>query len=275
MAGKSAKTRLARAAVGVALGAVALLATAVGPTRGDAPVRARADRAAHGLKPFASCDPLRAYLRDHRRALASGPVALGASEDSAGTRTGSAPQAEPAGSQTNVQEAGVDEPDLIKSDGETICALAGGRLEAAAAGGPDEGPASLGSLTLPHSADEDASADPQLLLFGDRALVMASSYRGALGPTDAVAAGERYAGASRTLLVEVDVSDPTAMRVLRTMTVDGSLLSPPCRSPSAVTAAPGCRRPSCATVTPALAPARSSSAARRSAAPSASRAPQC
>ena len=68
-----------------------------------------------------------------------------------GNTTGTAPEAATPGaasdsSGTNVQEAGVDEPDIVKSDGSRIFAIAGGRLNAVDARA--DTPALLGSLAL-------------------------------------------------------------------------------------------------------------------------------
>jgi uncharacterized secreted protein with C-terminal beta-propeller domain len=174
-----------------------------------------AGAAGPALKPFSDCDPLRDYLRDHRRQVriadryAPG-VAL---EDSAGAPGASAPQASapaapPSQSGTNVQEQGVDEPDLVKTDGETIFAIAGDELHAVDASSGT--PAEIGSLKLPERAEEGAFPEEfELLLAGDRALVLATS----------------YAAEPRTLLAEIDVSDPTSMRTLNTMSVEGNYVS--------------------------------------------------
>ncbi len=106
-------------------------------------------------------------------------------------------------SPTNVQEAGVDEPDVVKTDGDRIFAVADGRLHAVDVTG--RAPRLLGSLAL---GGEDAW-DHQLFLRDDRILVT----WGAWG-------GDR----DTTVLAEVDASDPAAMRIARTYAVDGYLL---------------------------------------------------
>jgi Beta propeller domain len=108
---------------------------------------------------------------------------------------------------TNVQEVGVDEPDVVKSAGSRIFAIGSGRLHAVHA----DGPRLLGSLTLPGFGHE-------LLLHGDRLLVISHD-----GPT----IGEPrliepvVAEPGVTVLTEVDVSNPAAMRVLRTERIRG------------------------------------------------------
>jgi uncharacterized secreted protein with C-terminal beta-propeller domain len=207
----SSRARLALSAT-----AIGLVFVAASVAIGAAAVGAQADRArpavrtAHGdLTPFASCDRLRGYLRRHRVALqplVEGPIAI---EDTAGNSVVGAPAAgEAPSSPTNVQEEGVDEPDLVKASGSTIFAVAGDRLRAVDASGAT--PAVVDSIKLPDGPGEYASADDhQLLVSGDRALVISRSYG-----TDV-----------RTLLTEVDVSDPAAMRELETLTADGNYVS--------------------------------------------------
>ena len=67
-------------------------------------------------------------------------------------------------SDTNVQEAGVDEPDLVETDGRTIFSIAGGRLQATDVTGA--APRNLGSIGF------DGMAPTGLLLDGDRLLVI-------------------------------------------------------------------------------------------------------
>jgi uncharacterized secreted protein with C-terminal beta-propeller domain len=113
-------------------------------------------------------------------------------------------------SQTNVQEAGVDEPDIVKTDGRTIFAIADGTLHALRVGGA--APQPLSSLALGESHGH------QMLLRGDRLLVMSTSFGG--GPF----AADVIVSASQVTLIEVDVSDPGALKVLRTMTMEGALV---------------------------------------------------
>jgi len=129
---------------------------------------------------------------------------------------------EESASPTNVQEAGVDEPDWVKASGSTVYAARGGRLHAIDASASPAVP--LGSLKLPGATHE-------LLVHGDRALVITSlGFAGAPvavgAPVPAGAAQVRgvpsAAWLGRTTLLEVDVSDPRAMRVLRTLDVEGS-----------------------------------------------------
>ena len=175
------------------LAVAALLALAVTV----APAAAK-PRAAKRLKAFSSCQSLVGYAGRHvppapvRRDLppttarpnttapaAPSPVQEGAGEDT---------------SQTNVQEAGVDEPDTVKTDGDTIFALANGMLHAVDARSP--APRLLGTLEL------DQGWGATMLLHKQRAFLLGSGPLGAR-------------------MTEVDVSDPARMKVLRTEDVDG------------------------------------------------------
>lgn len=116
-------------------------------------------------------------------------------------------------STTNVQEQGVDEPDIVKSDGRRAYLVAGGRVLAYDVS--RDTPALLGSLTVGGTPQE-------LLLRGDRLLVIGQAQ--ADGPV-AVDARVMMPYASRVQLTEVDVKNPAAMSISRTLTVDGQYVS--------------------------------------------------
>jgi uncharacterized secreted protein with C-terminal beta-propeller domain len=169
------------------------------------------------LTPFGSCNSVRGYLQRHRDDVAGGAVPdlltgdFTIRADAAVSAAEGGPAPVPA-SATNVQEAGVDEPDIVKTDGTTLFALTGNRLRAVSVAGA--APAVLGSIELPGGPAKTDAADGELLVSGDRALVITRSYGGfelAYSPT--------------TILTEVDISDPAAMRELSSMRVDGSYVS--------------------------------------------------
>lgn len=122
----------------------------------------------------------------------------------------SPPPIAPDFSQTNVQEAGVDEPDVVKTDGRTVFAIAQGKLFAVDVRGAS--PTVLGTLDLADGYGH------QLLIGGDRLLVMSNAYGGGSF------AGDVILSAARVVISEVDVSDPSALRVRRTMTLEGGLI---------------------------------------------------
>src|SRR5207253_11210605 len=81
----------------------------------------------------------------------------------------------PDSSTTNIQEAGVDEPDIVKNDGRRLFTLAQGKLWGVSVEGA---PRVLGSLPL-----ENAQ---QLLLTGNRVIVLGGGF---IQPGPAVAHG--------------------------------------------------------------------------------------
>ncbi len=226
---------------------VAGLATVVlGPAAGDAAAKRRpAHRVTAHLSAFASCSSLVSYARLQAartggtvgvpfRAEAgtavsltpakttSGTVAPNAAAPTAAAETGAGSAAD-AFSGTNDQEAGVDEPDVVKTDGRRMFVLAGQSLLAIDVSG--DTPTLLGSLALEGYSRE-------LLLRGDRVLVIgtpANAGGGPIpidGPVAALAPGIAYPGfRAATQLTEVSVKDPAAMTISRTLTVDGSYAS--------------------------------------------------
>jgi Beta propeller domain len=177
---------------------------------------------------FASCKALVAYAERHfavthgvpSRPMAEiapgAPVARPQAPEAA-TPTG-APEQGGAGttySTTNNQEQGVDEPDIVKTDGRTIFAIAGTRLVAVAA----RGPRLAGSLEL-----GAAGGGAQLLLRGSRLIVVSTDTPIVLPLTPGPATIPLLPAAvsPRTTVTEVDVHDPAAMKVARTLTIDGS-----------------------------------------------------
>ena len=103
---------------------------------------------------------------------------------------------------TNVQEAGVDEPDLVKSQGDRLFVATGGRLVALETG--PGAPRELGSLSLRRKGPR-RRGPRQLLLRGSRALVLNDAPGG-------------------LQIQEIDISNPAAMRVTASMAVDGHLV---------------------------------------------------
>ena len=187
----------------------------------------RAPRAA-GLKAFGSCKSLLRYAR--RNALrrlepelfSPAPQPLPRLPAPLPVQDGPAPQAGAPVSEefsgTNVQEAGVDEPDSVKTDGAHIFASAGGKLHAIDV--RSAAPRKVGTLAL------GSAGDAELLLRGDRLLVLSRAFSpGSVPPFAVRPASVVPSLPSRTVLTEVDVSRPEAMRILRTLTVKGDPVS--------------------------------------------------
>ncbi len=198
---------------GILLAALALLGTSPSERASAAAVRP-------ALKPVGSCNGLRHYLRRYRGATGAPLGVAGDSVAAPPFAEGGASAPAQNASPTNVQEAGVDEPDIVKTAGSTIFSVDGDRLRAVDASTGT--PVLSSSLKLP-----GRSADYQLLVAGDRLLAIGSSYgyavplaTGAFATTDV-----GFAGEPRTVLAEVDISDPASIGVLRTTTIEGSYVS--------------------------------------------------
>ncbi|WP_341718190.1 beta-propeller domain-containing protein [Micromonospora sp. FIMYZ51] len=136
--------------------------------------------------------------------------ALGAAKSSARTLAGAAgPAAEVAHSTTNNHEAGVDEPDLVKTDGRRIVTVTNGVLRVV----DPVGRQLTGKLDLTDGRAESYWAEQRLLLLGDRALVLAAEVSTPAGSFRST----RPAGATRLLLVDL-TGDP---RLLGTYRIQG------------------------------------------------------
>ncbi|MEX1178314.1 MAG: beta-propeller domain-containing protein [Nitriliruptor sp.] len=156
------------------------------------------------------------------RAIADAGGGAEAGEDAAASvDTQAAPTAgtTPDGvSGTNVQEQGVDEPDRVKTDGDTMYVVTEDRLRIIDL--RDDQPAELAQVPL-----GEGGWGAELLLAGDRLLV--TSAHGGLVPF----AGERIAGdiapsgGATTTLTSIDVSDPTAPEVTERLILDGATLT--------------------------------------------------
>ena len=219
-----------------ALAIVPIAATAVeaeppGAERADG---ANAQRAANArLRGFGSCAAFHRYARRHQEAI-SYPV--GVAEDGVGGPVTAAPGeaggaatgADSAGggstaTPTNVQETGIDEPDIVKSDGSRVFAIAGAKLRAIDITG--EAPRQVGSIDLTELGGEESYGyGDEILLAGDRLLLINESYgsvSGGGGGSGVAADIAIYPYEPRTILHEIDISDPAAMRLVRTLKVEG------------------------------------------------------
>lgn len=222
----------------VALGLVltACNATTTTTTTTTRPIESRGPTgerafAAAALRPFDSCGDFLNYVKRHaiERVGPYGLDSYGAfssgvsfateesvSADGGGSRVSAAPVEGVDYSGTNVQVAGIDEPDIVKTDGERIFVVAQGRLFWIDASGAPE---IVASIRL-------EGWGQQLFLSGDRLLVMTSGGGYAIEPAFSGAVSRIAPGHSqRVVLSEVDVSDPSSMETVRTLTLDGTILS--------------------------------------------------
>ena len=199
------------------LAALALLVVAalVGTTDRSAAETAKAPR----LAAFGSCGQLLSYAKSSAARFV-GPYGLGSlGKDAieATTARGAAPPTQGVDfSGTNVQEEGVDEPDIVKTDGNTVYAVANGRLNAVDVRNPK--PVLLDSIAL------DPAMNHELLLHGDRLMVLS---RGGywIEPLPAIAARMAPFQPAQSTLSEINVSDPKRLRPVRTLTLDGSYVA--------------------------------------------------
>jgi hypothetical protein len=170
-----------------------------------------AQQAKPGLRYFSGCGDFLSHVKSQAvkivdpYGLSGVPTVLAAAERAA------APVAGVDYSTTNVQEQGVDEPDIVKTDGEKIVALADGKLRVVVLG--KDKPDLEASLAV-----EGASL---LLLHGNRAVVVSHTYGGGPLPADARLIAPMP---TKTVLTDVDLSAPSRPRVVRTLTLDASYL---------------------------------------------------
>jgi putative cell wall-binding protein len=122
---------------------------------------------------------------------------------------------------TNVQEEGVDEPDIVKTDGEHAYVVAQNELHVVTADGG--APQVVGTLDLP----DDGSSE--LLLVDDRLLVLTRHWSFVLYDdfidTDAALIAPGELAEAKTTLTYVDVSNPAAPTVTSQLELDGDYRS--------------------------------------------------
>lgn len=164
------------------------------------------------LVAYTGCADMLSQLRQHAAAhaeqldygalAATGGIAV--PERSAAAAATPAPTA-PQHSTTTVHEPGVDEPDVVKTDGRRIVTVSRGMVRVI-----DTSTRQLiGSVELPDNADVGSPAN--LLVSGDRALVIEPAVAdGGMGPTP-------WQPSSRLVLVDL-----AALTVLGTMTMNGT-----------------------------------------------------
>ncbi len=113
---------------------------------------------------------------------------------------------------TNVQVAGVDESDIVKTNGSEIFVMRSDGLVVVSIAG--DAPSVIGGLRFGGSYARNADGPREMLLAGDRLLTFRS-----------VAYGRASSGERGTQLLEIDVSDPARPRVLRTLDTYGRFVT--------------------------------------------------
>lgn len=205
------------------------------------------------LKPVGDCDALLAHI--HAEAAARvGPYGLpgygnrfGGDATFAATGTRAAAStgatstaAAPAGregnadggsstpfSGTNNQEDGVDEPDIVKTDGRRIVTLTRNRLNVVEVNGGTSG------TVRTVAVGDDTFTPSEVLILGDRALIFGTGYDpnsggGGISPMPAGRVGSvgmPYYGGNAATVTEVNLSGTGTPQVGSTLRVDGAYLT--------------------------------------------------
>lgn len=215
--------------LGWLLGAATLIATP-GCTSDEGKVGTDFEARSTGLVAFESCDGLLDYFQNEATAdlelgfsvgysgVFRGEPSVGLDDDPQGSaptvggEENGAGSSGPGFSTTNVQEAGVDEPDLVKTDGRFLYTVRNGHLLIIEA----EGLRTQSDVTLDFEA-------AQLLLSGNQVLVLGHRY--GAESVGGVAIPELHRYTPRTVAAIYDVSERATPRLLRTLNVEGSLVA--------------------------------------------------
>lgn len=227
-------------------GATAVDPTGPGAAGSDGAVELGDTVLASALRRFDGCDALTGRLRSHALdqvgpyGLQGAGVGIAVAEEAAGDAVNESAVSGRAGgredaaavadaqaaagddfSTTNVQEAGVDEPDVAKTDGEWLYTVVDGALRVVDV--RDDEPRLAATVTL------DGGYARELLLHEGRVLVLGEGDPPIVDlprPTDRsadIAVVPRWSPRARLWLVDVD--RPDVPEVTSSMTVDGSLVS--------------------------------------------------
>lgn len=187
--------------------------------------------AARALMPFDACDDLVDWAVEHAIDLV-GPYGLNgggyvpyavrnldvvtttAAAESAGAALQNLAAPEVIG--TNLQELGVDEPDLVKTDGRRIVVMTGSTLQVVLVDNDD--------LTLAGSIDLGFWSN-DLFLDGDRVVAIATNNFGIVPLFEGVADGIAPYQSPLVTVVEIDITDPTDPELKRSLQIDGRYVS--------------------------------------------------
>jgi inhibitor of cysteine peptidase len=180
------------------------------------------------LNTFTSYDELRNFLRERSTSYGGGPMAYtmndvkGAATDSG--RESQAPSSSPSGGQsadhssTNVQVAGVDEPDTVKTDGSYIYTISNNSLVIVRAY-----PAEQAGVTARITFDMNDSIQ-SFFLNDDRLIVFCGGYGYPILYGEGIAADimmPRW-GAGEMSVKVYDISDRASPAIIKTIKLEGS-----------------------------------------------------
>ena len=180
-----------------------------------------------GLIPFKACEELLRYFQDEAlervgpyglEGMGWGPImpmALRMEESFAVADSGAVMGAAPGidFSETNVQEAGIDEPDFIKTNGKIIVVLQDNILNII-------DPESSSSQPLSSLRLDGLGWGSEMFLAGERVWVMAQTDLYSLSPLTARMIPEGN-WEPHTTIVEIDITDPTQPIQVASMVIEG------------------------------------------------------
>ena len=180
-----------------------------------------------GLIPFEACEELLRYFQDEAlervgpyglEGMGWGPImpmALRMEESFAVADSGAVMGAAPGidFSETNVQEAGIDEPDFIKTNGKIIAVLQDNILNII-------DPESSSSQPLSSLRLDGLGWGSEMFLAGERVWVMAQTDLYSLSPLTARMIPEGN-WEPHTTIVEIDITDPTQPIQVASMVIEG------------------------------------------------------
>lgn len=230
-------TALVRRGLAITTGLLASAATITGCTNNHTFVDPGVPAGSFGLVAFDSCPQALDGLRKAARS-AVGPYGFGDAnfvtmEDGTAARAGTAVAPAPAAagasdskstsdtpsySGTNTHESGVDEPDLVKTDGRRIVTIANGKLRIVdAASHRVTGMLDIGGGTGNYVAGD-------LLLAGDHALVLANEAYAYRGPVSDVVPPQSSRNPDPILGPSLLLVDLANAKVLSQARIDGSLV---------------------------------------------------
>jgi uncharacterized secreted protein with C-terminal beta-propeller domain len=164
------------------------------------------------LRPFPTCDSVLQYFKDQApedliARVGGGMVATSEDRASASGAGAESAASSPEHSETNIQEAGVDEPDVVKTDGNRIVAVAQGRVHLISS--------ERGELTRQKTLPGTTARN--VFLSGNRLLVFSDQGAGAGEP-------ESPWFGTQAVLTMYDISSLSDPELITTLTVDGSVL---------------------------------------------------
>lgn len=238
-----------RFAVAMAVGSILLAACTSGQTVVEqdggttprVPVQPQF-QVAGGLEPFDACDDLLGWITGHAVDLV-GPYGfdggygylaqdevffgeaetIGGAADAAAETAPRAPATVPGSgddfTSTNVQELGIDEPDIVKTDGERIIVVSGSQLHVVTIDND--------RLTLAGTVDLGFWTQ-DLFLTGDRVIAVSNGWNDWGGPmplAETSADAVWYPSQAIVTVVEVDITDAGDPTLTSTLRIDGSYVS--------------------------------------------------